>query len=159
MNIIDYNSKYDNDIKDLLVELQEYIVSIDEDGYNIITDEYREIYFAKTMKEVKDFQGKMFLAVEDDKAIGLIVGLINNEDEHNYYFKAPKRGRISELVVSRKYRSKGAGKQLMDTMEDYFRLVGCKAILLEVFAYNKNAKMFYNKRNYHGRTEDIMKEL
>ena len=33
MKIIEYNKKYDEDIKDLLVELEEYIVSIDEDQY------------------------------------------------------------------------------------------------------------------------------
>ena len=42
MEIIDYSSKYDNDIKDLLVELQEHIVKIDKEKYNILTDDYRE---------------------------------------------------------------------------------------------------------------------
>ena len=36
MEIIDYSSKYDNDIKDLLVELQEHIVKIDKEKYNIL---------------------------------------------------------------------------------------------------------------------------
>ena len=31
MNIIEYNDKYLEDVRDLLVELEEYIVSIDED--------------------------------------------------------------------------------------------------------------------------------
>ena len=33
MEIIDYSSKYDNDIKDLLFELQEHIVKIDKEKY------------------------------------------------------------------------------------------------------------------------------
>ena len=49
MKIIDYNSMYDEDIKNLLVELQEYIASIDKEKYNIITESYREEYFKKTM--------------------------------------------------------------------------------------------------------------
>ena len=60
MEIIDYSSKYDNDIKDLLVELQEHIVKIDEEKYNILTDDYREKYFEKTMSEVNKFEGKIF---------------------------------------------------------------------------------------------------
>lgn len=34
--IIEYDSKYDDDIKDLLVELQEHIAEIDKEKYNII---------------------------------------------------------------------------------------------------------------------------
>ena len=98
MEIIDYSSKYDNDIKDLLVELQEHIVKIDKEKYNILTDDYREKYFEKTMSEVDKFEGKIFLAIEGEKAIGLIVGLINNEEENTYDFSAPKRGRVTELI-------------------------------------------------------------
>ncbi len=159
MNIIDYNTKYDEDIKDLLVELQEYIVSIDKDGYNIINDEYREIEFKKTIKEINDFEGKMFLAVENDKAIGLIVGLINNEEQNTYEFRAPKRGRITELIVSSNCRAKGIGRQLMDEMETHFKLVGCKAILIEVFGYNEKAKSFYYRNNYSDRNLEVMKHI
>lgn len=159
MHIIEYDKIYDEDIKDLLVELQEYIVSIDKDGYNIITKEYREIAFKKTIKEIKDFDGKIFLAVENDKAIGLIVGLINNEEETTYEFKAPKRGRISELIVSSGSRSKGIGKQLIFAMEIYFKAVGCKAVLINVFGYNEKAKSFYYKNNYLDRSLEVMKKL
>ncbi len=91
MEIIDYSSKYDNDIKDLLVELQEHIVKIDKEKYNILTDDYREKYFEKTMDEVNKYEGKILLAVEKEKVIGLIVGLINNEKEKTYDFCAPKK--------------------------------------------------------------------
>ena len=91
MEIIDYSSKYDNDIKDLLVELQEHIVKIDKEKYNILTDDYRDKYFEKTMDEVNKYEGKILLAVEKEKVIGLIVGLINNEKEKTYDFCAPKK--------------------------------------------------------------------
>ena len=38
--IVEYNSKYDDDIKSLLIELQKHIVAIDKEGYNILTKEY-----------------------------------------------------------------------------------------------------------------------
>ena len=43
--IIDYDKKYDEDIKNLLVELQIYIASIDEEGYNVVTKDFKEKYF------------------------------------------------------------------------------------------------------------------
>ena len=101
MKIIDYSSQYDEEIKDLLVELQEYIAGIDKEKYNIITDEYREKYFKKTLSEVEKYKGKIFLAIEKEMVIGLIVGLINNDEKSTYDFCAPKRGRVTELVVSK----------------------------------------------------------
>ena len=51
--IIEYDEKYKEEVKDLLVELQEYIVSIDHWHLNIITPDYRKKYFEKTIKNVR----------------------------------------------------------------------------------------------------------
>ena len=144
--IIEYNEKYKEEVKNLLVELQEYIVSIDKEKYNIITKEYRDIYFNKTMEDINKYEGKMYLYKDNNKIIGLIVGLINNLEECTYDFKCPKRGRITELVVSKHHR------------KDYLKSVECKDILLGVFAYNENAIKFYEKNGYHIRMLDMTKK-
>ena len=46
--IIEYDSKYDEQIKDLLVQLQQYLADMDKEGYNIVGDGYRDKYFEKT---------------------------------------------------------------------------------------------------------------
>ena len=155
--IIDYNSKYDEDIKRLLIELQEFIVSIDEEKYNVINEDYGNNYFNKTMEEVNKYEGKIRLYLDEGKVVGLIVGLINNEEIDSYDFKAPKRGRITELVVSKEIRNKGIGKLLLSNMEDYLYSLGCKDILIGVFAYNNNAIKFYEKNGYHLRMVDMIK--
>ena len=99
--IIEYDKKYDEQIKDLLVELQEHIQNVDLEGYNILTDEFRESYFSKTMDEIKKCNGKILLYKEENDIVGLVIGLINNDAEETYEFKAPKRGRITELIVSK----------------------------------------------------------
>ena len=157
--IIEYNKKYNEDIKNLLEELQVYIASIDEEGYNVVTREYKEQYFLKTMKEVKKYKGKILLYEENNKIVGLVIGLINNEEIDTYDFVAPKRGRISELVVSASSRSTGIGTKLLSSMEEYLYSVGCKDILLGVFAYNETAKNFYKKHGYHPRTIEMTKSL
>ena len=156
--IIEYDEKYKEEVKDLLVELQEYIISIDKEKYNIITKEYRDNYFNKTMDEIYKYEGKMYLYKDNDKIIGFIVGLINNLEESTYDFKCPKRGRITELVVSKHYRKSGVGSILLHSMEDYLKSVGCKDILLGVFAYNENAIKFYEKNGYHIRMHDMTKK-
>lgn len=155
--VIEYDKKYDEDIKDLLVELQNYIVDMDKEKYNIISDEYREKYFEKTIEEVEKNNGKILLYLENNKVVGLIAGIINNEETLEYDFKAPKRGRITELIVSKNIRSKGIGTILLEEMTKYLKDNSCKDILIEVFGYNENAIKFYEKNGYHARLIDMIK--
>lgn len=157
--IIEYDSMYDEDIKDLLVELQKHISDIDKDGYNILTDDYRDLYFKKTLEEIEAWKGKIFLYKEDERIVGLIAGVINNYAIDNYDFKAPMRGRVTELVVSSSVRSKGIGKKLLLKMEEYLKSIGCHDVLLGVFCYNTRAISFYEANGYHSRTTDMIKSL
>lgn len=47
----------------------------------------------------------------------------------------------------------------MDKMEEYFKLNGCKYVLVDVFAYNENVINFYNKKGYHHRMHTDIKKL
>ena len=149
--IIEYDPKHDEEIKDLLVELQEHIQSIDIEGYNILTEEYRELYFLKVLNDINTQNGKILLYKKDDKIVGLVVGLINNDEEKTCEFKATRRGKIAELIVSKSIRSKGIGARLLKAMEEYLTSVGCKDILIDVFAYNDKAINFYKRSGYHTR--------
>lgn len=156
--IIEYEPKYDEQIKNLLVELQQYLTDIDKEGFNIVGNEYREKYFEKTMKEIKENNGKMLLFKNEDTIVGLIAGLINNEKTITYDFNAPKRGRITELIVSKEYRNKHIGKQLLEGMKDYLKLIGCEKILIVVSGYNEKALKFYKENGYHIRMIDMIED-
>lgn len=156
--IIEYDSKYDEQIKDLLVELQQYLADMDIEGYNIVGNGYREQYFIKTMEEVKKSNGKILLYKDNEKIVGLVVGLINNDETDRYDFKAPKRGRITELIVDKEYRGKQIGKQLLDAMKEYLKSVKCEKILIAVFGYNESAIKFYEKNGYHIRMIDMIED-
>ncbi|MDD3187458.1 MAG: GNAT family N-acetyltransferase [Bacilli bacterium] len=156
--IIKYESKYSEDVKDLLVELQEYIVSIDREKYNIITPEYREKYFIEAIEEVNKNNGQILLAKEENKIVGLVIGLII-KPINEYAFKAPKRGRISELIITQKYRKNKMGGLLLESMEEYLRVNGCEDILIEVFGYNDLAIKFYDKHGYNTRLLEVTKKI
>ena len=157
--IIEYEEKYAEEVKDLFVELQEHIVNIDKEQYNIIAPQYREIYFAKTLDEVKKYEGKIFLYEKNNHIVGLIAGMINNDALDTYDFKAPKRGRISELIVSKNCRSEGIGKKLLKAMEEHLKAFGCQDILIGVFGYNERAIQFYEKMGYHTRMIEVTKKI
>lgn len=155
--IIDYEPKYEEDVKNLLEELQQYIVSIDKEGYNICKPGFKDYYFKETMETVTNNNGHIYLYKDNDQIVGLVAGYINNEETDELGFKAPKRGRVSELIVTSKCRSKGVGRKLLDKMESYLKDNGCKAILIGVFAYNDLGMNFYFKNGYHLRMTDVIK--
>lgn len=161
MQIIEYEEKYLEDIKELLVELEEYIVSIDKDNLDQVHPEYREKMATKDLDDVREYNGKCYLAVDDrDKAVGLIMGCNFPYDEYDYLdYKCPKRGEITELIVTKKIRSKGIGQELIKKMEEYFKSIGCEYVIVDVFAYNEIGKNFYLKTNYHTRMEIMIKKI
>lgn len=72
MKIIEYEEKYLDDVKDLLVELEEYILSIDDDELDQLHPEYRDKMALIDLEEVNENNGKCFLAIEDEKVIGYL---------------------------------------------------------------------------------------
>jgi len=152
MKIIEYEDKYLEDVKNLLVELEEYILTIDKDHLDQLHPEYRDKMAVLDLEEVANNNGKCFIAVEDNKAVAVIMGIVGKYDEYDYLdYKCPKRGEITELIVSKSIRSNGVGKQLMEKMEDYFKSIGCEYVMIDVFAYNDLAINFYNRQGYHPR--------
>ena len=160
MQIIEYEEKYLEDVRDLLVELEEYIISIDEDKLDQLHPEYREKMALLDLEEVKNNNGKCYLAIKEDKVIGLIMGTIPPYEEYDYLdYKCPKRGKITELIVTSKIRSKGIGQLLINKMEEYFKSNGCEYVIVDVFGYNDLALKFYYKKGYHARMLTTIKKL
>ena len=160
MKIIEYSPKYLNDVKELLVELEEYIISIDKDNLDILHPEYKEKMALLDLEEINNYNGKCYLALEDNNVLGLIMGCIPEYNEYDYLdYKCPKCGEITELIVTNKTRSKGIGQLLIDKMEEYFKSVNCEYIIVDVFAYNEIGISFYNKNNYHPRMKTMIKKI
>lgn len=160
MKIIEYDNKYLEEVKDLLVELEEYILSIDEDNLDNLHPEYREKMAVLDLEEIKNNNGKCYLAIEEEKVIGLIMGYVIIYDKYDYLdYKCPKSGEVSELIVSKRARNGGIGKSLMNKMEQYFKSINCEYIFIDVFGYNKNAIEFYKKQGYHTRMLRNIKKI
>ena len=70
MKIIEYEDMYANNVKNLLEELQEYIVAIDPYHFNILKDDYKDKIYTKDMEEVIELivnkiLGKIFILKMD----------------------------------------------------------------------------------------------
>lgn len=71
--IVEYDPKYDEQIKDLLVELQNYLIDIDDWHTQIMSPQYREKAYEMDMKKVKEQNGKVFVLDVMRKHNGLIL--------------------------------------------------------------------------------------
>ena len=160
MKVIEYEEKYLEDVRNLLVELEEYIISIDKDNLDTLHPKYREKMALLDLEEVDKYNGKCYLAIENDKVLGLIMGCIYPYDEYDYLdYKCPKRGEITELIVTKKVRSNGVGQILMNKMEEYFKSIDCEYVHVDVFGYNENGIKFYEKSGYHTRMLNMIKKI
>ena len=160
MEVIEYEDKYLENVKDLLVELEEYLVSIDYDELEIVHSDFREEYVKYDFDLINKQEGKCYLAIDKGSVVGLIMGYLRKYDDIDRLdYKCPKEGVVSELIVSKNVRSKGIGRELMAKMEDYFRSKSCEYIVIEVFGYNDPALKFYYKQGYHVRGVNTIKKL
>lgn len=158
--IVEYDQKYDEQIKDLLVELQNYLIDIDDWHTQIMSPEYREKTFEMDMKNVKNQNGKAFVSVENGVVNGVIIGVVNEKGEIDKLTNdCAKTGNVLELIVSKEDRGKGTGKKLLEKIEGYFKQINCARINIEVFGPNKRGLEFYEKNDYIVRDIIVSKRL
>ena len=158
--IIEYDSKYDEQIKDLLVELQNYLIDIDNWHTQLMLPNYREDNFKLDMDMIKNNDGKVFLAIENDLIIGLIMGIVEKKDEIDKLTNdCAKTGNVIELIVKSDIRGNGIGKDLLEKIENYFKSINCKRINIEVFGPNEKGLNFYKKNGYIIRDMIVSKKI
>ena len=122
--ITEYDSKYDEQIKNLLVELQNYLIDIDDWNTQVMLPEYKENIFKIDMNKVKKQNGKIYLSIENGILLGLILGIVEEKDEIDKLTNdCAKTGSVLELIVKNDIRGNGIGKTLLEKMEEYFKSI------------------------------------
>lgn len=89
-----------------------------------IDDAHR--YIQKMIDDVKNMNGKIYVAEENNHIVGFIQGVIiehNKGDDEIYDLShnPSKEGWIGLLYVKTKYRGGGIGQKLLDKMINYFK--------------------------------------
>ena len=112
------------------------------------------------MKKIEKQNGKIYLAIENDIVIGLIMGVIEVKDEIDKLTNdCAKTGSVIELIVKNNIRGNGIGKSLLEKIEEYFKSINCKRINIEVFGPNKKGLNFYKKNDYITRDIIVSKRI
>lgn len=71
--ITEFTDEYADDVKDLLVTLQTHIAELDKRGVIVLKENFREEYFKFVTEEVKKQDGKIFIAVKQGRAVGVVI--------------------------------------------------------------------------------------
>ena len=98
----------------------EYHANLDEKYYKIIDTEFNK--FAKKNDVICNYTPFAFVAMEDNKFIGIITG-------NSYY----KEIHINDLIVLEEYRNKKIGTELVKAVEDFYRDKGFENINLTTY--------------------------
>lgn len=88
-----------------------------------------------------------FLVAEIDE---VVIGFINFTTRKTVLHDGPS-GLIDELVITKSYRSKGVGKQLISAVIKMCRQLGCCEIEVSTEKVNIEAKEFYRKCGFEER--------
>lgn len=89
----------------------------------------------------------VFVARLGCQVIGVAVGVIKESFDHPSFVKR-KYGWIDAMAVKAEYRSKGVGRTLLKALHDWFLAQDIRRVELNVYAFNDNAIMLYEKQGY-----------
>ena len=146
------------EVSNLVDEFQDYLISLDHLSRMRRLPSYGTEHTNSILKEVGEQSGKLLLATDNNRVIGLIAGTIKLQTPEDLLESNPTvDGRVTELYVSPSYRNSGIGKILMEKMEAYLIERGCNAIRIFVFESNVLARNFYEKLGYEERLIDLIK--
>lgn len=157
--------EYREDDREQLVQniglLQDHIASLDSlHRIRRLKDFDADTYVARLFEQMKKYDGAVFIAEDEGKTIGCIIGVVHQydpkEDIERY---SSINGKILELIVLPAYRGQHVGNELMRRMEQYLASKNCDVITVECFAPNKEAYSFYEKLNYMDRNHTLIKPI
>lgn len=160
IQIDDYDASHEKKVALLLCELQSYLVDIDPEKIQLLSDDYRSNYLAHALRLAYTNHGFALIAKSNEKVIGFAAGMIEPKDEEDKLTnRCPVRGIISELIVAPEWRGKGVGKKLVEVLECRFKEENCEYSVVDVFGPNNAAQSFYSGLGYGSRNIEMMKKL
>ena len=148
MKIVEYHGKYRKSAIELMCLLQEHErrLSSDRPPSNEISAGQLDYLVAAVRNSI----GKIFLAIESAKAVGLIVVFRDNEHPgtQHVYPEYLQYVLITDFVVAESHRGASVASELLKHAEDFCHFHGLSIVKLSVLHTNAVARSFYEKRGY-----------
>ncbi|MCL5008597.1 MAG: GNAT family N-acetyltransferase [Candidatus Marsarchaeota archaeon] len=158
-----YEKKDDYQLIFLFDEFQKFMFSIDPKPpkMSALKPDYAKASLHQALDRIKRSEGVLYVAEANGKMVGFTIALaLKPYGEEAAIFKRPqKRGEITDIYIDSEYRGNNIGARLMETAESYLKEIGCKEIIVGVFAPNKNAREFYKRLGYSEASLEFSKDV
>jgi len=142
-------------------KLHDYVISIDPIKRIRKMPRYIDVFFNKFLINIKNNQGKIFIAEDNEKPIGFIAGFIaDKQSEENLLEVIPSQlGIVSDVYIEKEFRGKNIGKMLMEAIEKYLVDKKCDALWVDTNEFNTHALHLYKSVGYTAREIGLIKKL
>lgn len=148
MEIFEYDPSYRTSAVELMALLQEHERRLCSDRPP--STEVSEAQLDYLVRTCEACEGRIFLAVVNERTAGLIVVVVDHvhEGTQHVYSKHRKFGLITDFVVAEAYRGTAIAAALMVRAEEYCLKQGLSSVRLSVLRANGVARRFYEKSGY-----------
>lgn len=107
-------------------------------------DQFRAYFERQTPESLASASGSMAYVAELD---GVAAGMISAHLDVDYFTNHP-RLYVDTLAVAEEVEGHGVGRALMAFIEVRANELGCREVVLDVFANNERARRFYERCGY-----------
>ncbi len=148
MKVIPYDTQYRSSVLELMCLLQDHERTLSPDRPP--SADVSALQLDYLLSATPALTGAFLIAIDDDVAVGLIVGFQDHEPEgtHHVYPDYQQFGLITDFVVSTSYQGKGVAGKLLAEAKAFCKTLGLQSLRLSVLQANQRVRGFYEKAGF-----------
>ena len=125
-------------INELALQVHEMHVTWNPDIFKSVKEVINKEYFENLIKNEE-----IYIAKVDKEIVGYII--FNIKEKENPSMRYRKQLNIDAICVDEKYRGKGIGTKILESIKEIAKTKGCTDLYLTVNQENENAIKVYEK--------------
>ena len=125
-------------VNELAVQVHEMHVTWNPDIFKSVEEVINKEYFENLIKNEE-----IYIAKVDKEIVGYII--FNIKEKENPSMRYRKQLNIDAICVDEKYRGKGIGTKILESIKEIAKTRGCTDLYLTVNQENENAIKVYEK--------------
>ena len=139
-------------INELALQVHEMHVTWNPDIFKSVKEVINKEYFENLIKNEE-----IYIAKVDKEIVGYII--FNIKEKENPSMRYRKQLNIDAICVDEKYRGKGIGTKILESIKEIAKTKGCTDLYLTVNQENENAIKVYEKFGFKVKNIEYMMKL
>ena len=139
-------------VNELAVQVHEMHVTWNPDIFKSVEEVINKEYFENLIKNEE-----IYIAKVDKEIVGYII--FNIKEKENPSMRYRKQLNIDAICVDERYRGKGIGTKILESIKEMAKTKGCTDLYLTVNQENENAIRVYEKFGFKVKNIAYMMKL